>query len=109
VSVFRKNEMIELVERLTEWLLSIRRAYEAGRSDEALAEIAKARALVAGGLGSSVDRVDAATVVALLGAEKARLYGELARTEADVRLSMGDEAGAQRSRARADAIARAAG
>ncbi len=96
--------MIELVERLTEWLLSIRRAYEAGRNDEALAEILKARALVAGALGSSIDRVDATTVVALLGAEKARLYGELARAEADVRLAMGDEAAARKRRASAPTI-----
>ncbi len=107
MGLFQKNELIELLERLTRWLLAIRAAYGAGRNDEALDEIRKARALLAGALGSSIDRVDASTVVALLGPEKARVYGELARLEGDVRLAMGDEAAARKATARADEVERA--
>jgi hypothetical protein len=107
VGLFQKNELVELLERLTKWLLAIRAAYASGRKDEALDEIRKARALLAGSLGSSIERVDASTVVALLGAERARMYAELARVEAEVRLSMGDEAGARAASARCDAVERA--
>jgi len=106
VGLFQKNELIELLERLTKWLLAIRAAYASGRNDEALDEIRKARALLAGSLGSSIERVDASTVVALLGVERARLYGELARVEAEVRLAMGDEAAARSARLRADELER---
>ena len=107
MGLFQKNELIELLERLTKWLLAIRAAYASGRNDEALDEIRKARALVAGALGGSIDRVDASTVIALLGRERARVYGELARLEAEVRLATGDDAAARKSSARADAIERA--
>jgi len=107
MGLFQKNELIELLERLTKWLLAIRAAYASGRNDEALDEIRKARALLAGALGSSIDRVDASTVVALLGPEKARVYGELARLESEVQLAAGDEAAARKATARAEAIERA--
>src|SRR5271156_4390839 len=85
MGLFQKNELIELLERLTKWLLAIRAAYASGRNDEALDEIRKARALLAGALGSSIERVDGSTVLALLGPERARVYAELARLEAEVR------------------------
>jgi hypothetical protein len=107
VGLFQKNELIELLERLTEWLLAIRAAHASGHDDEALDEIRKARMLLAGALGGSIERVDASTVVALLGRERARVYADLARLEAEVRLADGDELAARKAGARADEIDRA--
>ncbi len=107
MGLFQKNELVELLERLTQWLLAIRAAFASGRNDEALDEIRKARALLAGALGGSIDRVDASTVVALLGREKARVYGELARLEAEVQNARGDDAASRKASLRAEAVERA--
>ena len=85
MGLFQKDRLIQQLEELTKMLLAIRSALAAGHVDEALTEIRVARALVAGTLAGTLLRVDAATVVALLGPEKAKIYDELARLEADAR------------------------
>jgi len=66
-----------------------------------------ARRTLAGALLSTLDRVDAASVVSLLGRERAGAWGELAGLEAEAREASGDAAGARRARARAGEIAAA--
>jgi hypothetical protein len=79
---------------------------EGGRHPEALASIAEARKALAGPLGASLERLDGASVVAMLGRERARAYAEAAGLESDVRTASGDEATANKARARAAEIER---
>lgn len=85
MSLFQRDRLIEQLEKLTKMLLAIRSALAAGHVDETLAAIREARALVAGNLSGTIERVDAATVAALLGPERAKIYDELARLEAEAR------------------------
>ncbi len=85
MGLFEKDRLIKLLEQLTKMLLAIRAALAAGNTDDALASIREARALVAGPLAGTLERVDASTVLALLGPEKAKIYDELARLEVEAR------------------------
>ena len=85
MSLFQKDRLIQQLEELTKMLLAIRSALAAGHVDETLTAIREARALVAGQLAGTLERVDASTIAALLGPEKAKIYGELARLEAEAR------------------------
>jgi hypothetical protein len=107
MGLFEKDRLIKLLEQLTKMLLAIRAALAAGNAPEALDAIRDARAALAGPLGGSLERVDASTVVALIGEEKARVYVELARLEAEARTASGDDAGARKATARADDVERA--
>jgi mannose/fructose/N-acetylgalactosamine-specific phosphotransferase system component IID len=85
VSFFEKDRLIKLLEQLTKMMLAIRAAIAAGLLDDALASIREARTALTGPLAGTIERVDAATVAALLGPEKAKMYAELAQLEAEVR------------------------
>lgn len=89
MGLFQKDPLVQLLERLTKMLAAIRAATAAGNVDEALAAIRDARALVAGPLAGTLERVDAATAASLLGPEKAKVFDELARLEAEARASRG--------------------
>jgi hypothetical protein len=88
MGLFQKDPLVQLLERLTK-IAAIRAATAAGNVDEALAAIRDARALVAGPLAGTLERVDAATAASLLGPEKAKVFDELARLEAEARASRG--------------------
>jgi hypothetical protein len=106
MGLFEKNELVRLLEELTKRMEGVR----AGLVDDpagALAAIDEARRTLAGPLLTTLDRVDAGTVVALLGRDRARVYAELAHLEAQARDATGDASGAQRAGVRADEIARA--
>jgi hypothetical protein len=107
VGLFEKNELVRILEELTRRKESIRAALASGDATGALAGIDEARRVLAGGLSSTLDRVDASTVVSLIGRERAQAWGELAGLEADARDASGDPAGARRARARADELLRA--
>jgi hypothetical protein len=107
VGLFEKNELVRILEELTKRKESIRAALAKGDPVGALASIAESRRALAGGLVSTLDRVDGATVISLLGRERARAWGELAELEAEAREASGDAAGARRAQARAREIASA--
>jgi hypothetical protein len=105
VGLFDKNELVRVLEELTRRKESIRASLASGDPVDALAAIAEARRTLAGALLSTLDRVDSASVVSLLGRERARAWGELAELEAEARKASGDTLGARRAEARAKAIA----
>jgi len=107
VGLFEKNELVRVLEELTRRKESIRAALANGDPVGALASIAEGRRALAGALSSTLDRVDAASVVSLLGRERAGAWGELAQLEADAREASGDAVGARRAHARAREIAAA--
>jgi len=76
---------------------------------EALATIADAQRHVTGPLGGGLDRLDAKSVVSLLGAKKAAMHAELLRLEAEARDALGDAVKARSLEARAAGIERALG
>ena len=104
MGLFQKDYLLRLLEQLTEMMAKIRAALAAGRAREALDAIRKARGVLAGPLADSLDRVDAASAVALLGREKARVHGELLQLEADAHAALGDEAAARRAEMRVRAV-----
>jgi hypothetical protein len=55
----------------------------------------------------TLERVDAATVVSLLGREKAHAYAELATLEAAARAALGEDRASERASHRAQEIERA--
>lgn len=106
MGLFEKNELVRILEELTRRKESIRAALANGDAAGALAAIDEARRVLAGALVSTLDRVDAATVVALVGRERAQAWAELANLEAEAREASGDGAGARRARARAEELLR---
>lgn len=107
MGLFEKNELVALLEDLTKRRESLRAGIAAGEIAETLAAIDEARRLLAGSLLTTLERMDAGTVVMLLGRDRAQVYAELARLEAQAREAMGDAGGARRAGARADEIAKA--
>jgi hypothetical protein len=107
MGLFEKDYILRLLEQLAQMLAAIRALVAGGRSREALASIEQARRTLAGPLAASLERLDAASVVSMLGREKAAPYAELARLESEARRAEGDEAAALRAAARADEIERA--
>jgi hypothetical protein len=107
VGLFEKNELVRVLEELTRRKESIRASLASGDPVDALASIDEARRAIAGALLSTLDRVDAASVVSLLGRERAGAWAELAQLEAEARAANGDAVGARRARARAGEIAAA--
>jgi hypothetical protein len=109
VGLFEKNELVRLLEELTKRMESIRASLANGDPTGALAAIDQARRALAGPLLSTLDRVDGATVVSLVGRERARAWAELASLESRARDAAGDAASARRADARAKEIALALG
>jgi hypothetical protein len=107
MGLFEKNELVALLEELAKRRESLRAGIAAGEIDDTLAAIDEARRMLAGSMLASLDRVDAATVVMLLGRERAQVYVELARLEAQAREAMPDADGARRAATRAEEIAQA--
>jgi hypothetical protein len=106
MGLFEKDYLLRLLEQITKMIAAVAALITGGRAREALVEIEKARGALAGPLAKSLERVDGASVVALLGDEKARLYATLARQEADALSALSEEDGARRATARAAEIER---
>jgi hypothetical protein len=109
MGLFAKDYLLRLLEQLTEMMAAIRGAIGAGKSREALAQIADAQQLLVGPLGASLDRLDGGSVVSLLGVEKARMFAELLRLEVEARDALGEGAKARAIEGRAAAITQALG
>jgi hypothetical protein len=105
--LFEKDYVLRLLEHLTELIQAVRARLTGGEPAEALATIAEARKTLAGPLARTLDRVDGATVVSLLGRERAQPYAELSRLEAQAHRDLGNDAAARREDARAAEIERA--
>ncbi len=106
MGLFEKNELVRVLEELSKRKESIRAALATGNPAGALQSIEEARRALVGSLFATLDRVDGATVVALLGRERAQAYAELGQLEAEGREAAGDAAGARRAAARAAEVAR---
>ena len=104
MGLFEKDYLLRLLEQLTEMVAAVRGAIGAGKNREALATIAEAQQRLAGPLGASLERLDAGSVVSLLGAEKARMHAQLLRLEAEARDGLGEAARARTIEARAEGI-----
>ena len=107
MGLVEKDPIVRLLEELTKRMAAARASLTGGNPREALAVIDDARRTLGGALASSLERVDGATVVTLLGREKAAAYADLARLEAEARRALGEDAGATRAEARATEIDRA--
>ena len=109
MGLFEKDYLLRMLEQITEMIAAIRGAMGAGRSREALVQIADAQQRLAGPLGASLDRLDGASVVSLLGVEKARMFVELLRLEVVARDALGEGAKARAIEGRAAAITQVLG
>ncbi|HEX3343823.1 MAG TPA: hypothetical protein VHS09_04585 [Polyangiaceae bacterium] len=107
MGLVEKDPLVRLLEELTKRKAATQASLAGGRPAEALASVEQARKTLGGALASTVERVDGATVVTLLGKEKAAAYAELARLEAEVRRALGEDAAAGRAEARAVEVERA--
>ena len=107
MGLFEKDYLLRLLEQLSEMVAAISAAVRGGKSRDALAMIAEAQQKLAGPLGAGLDRLDAGSVVSLLGAEKAPVYAQLLRLEAEARDALGEQAKARAIEGRAGAIERA--
>jgi hypothetical protein len=106
MGLFEKDHVLRQIEKLNEFLAAIAVHLTGGRPSEALALTIEAQADLAGPLARSLSRLDAASVVAVLGRDKAKSYAELLHREADARHALGETALADSLAARADTIAR---
>jgi hypothetical protein len=107
VGLFEKDPLVKLLEELTKRMAAARASLTGGTPREALVLIDEARRTLGGALASTIERVDGATVVTLLGKEKAGAYADLARLEAEARTALGEDAAATRAEVRAAEIDRA--
>jgi hypothetical protein len=107
MGLFEKDYVLRLLEQLTALIQGVRARLAGGEPAEALTAIAEARKTLAGPLARTLDRVDAGTLVSLLGRDRARLYAELSHLEGRARRDLGDEAAARREEAHAAEIERA--
>jgi hypothetical protein len=107
MGLFERDPIVRLLEELTKRMASMRAALASGNPEDVLASVAEARRMLAGPMASTLDRVDGATVVTLMGKDKARALAGLARLEAETRRALGEEAAAARAEARASEIERA--
>jgi hypothetical protein len=109
LGLFEKDPVVRLLEELTKRMAAVRAALTGGDPRDALVAVDAMRRTLSGPLASTIERVDGATVVTLLGKEKAGAYAGLARLEADARRALGEETATARAEARATEIERAAG
>ena len=107
MGLVEKDPIVRLLEELTKRMAAVRASLAGGSPPDALLVIDQARKTLGGALASTIERVDGATVVTLLGKEKAAAYAELARLEAEARRALAEEAAAPRAAARAAEIDRA--
>ncbi len=107
MGLIEKDPIVRLLEELTKRMASARASLAGGHPPDALAAVDQARRTLGGALASSLERVDGATVVTLLGKEKAAAYADLARLEAEARRALGEDATAARAEGRAAEIDRA--
>jgi hypothetical protein len=107
MGLVEKDPIAALLEELTKRKAAVRASLSGGNPRDALLAVDQARRTLAGPLASTIERVDGATVVTLLGKEKASAYADLARLEGEARRALGEEAAALRAEARADEIDRA--
>ena len=109
MGLFQKDPIVRLLEELTKRMAAVRVSLAGGSPRDALAAIDEARRTLAGPMASTLERVDGAAVVMLLGKEKAVAYAELERLEGEARSALGEDAAATRAEARAVEVDRAAG
>jgi hypothetical protein len=107
MGLFEKDPIVRLLEELTKRMAAARESLAGGDPRDALVAIDQARRTLGGALASTLERVDGATVVTLLGKEKAGAYADLARLEAEARRALGEDAAATRAEAWAAEIDRA--
>jgi len=106
MGLVEKDPLVRLLEELTKRMAAARASLAGGNPPDALVAVEQARRTLAGPLASTIERVDASTVVTLLGKEKAGAYAELARLEAEARRALAQDAAATRAEARAAEIDR---
>jgi hypothetical protein len=106
MGLVEKDYIVRLLEQLSQMVAAISAHMTGGRPHEALESIESARRALAGPLASALERVDASSVVALIGADKARVYAELARLESQARAAFGEDGMARAAARRADEIDR---
>ena len=109
MGLVEKDPIVRLLEELTKRMASARASLAGGDPPDALRTIDQARKTLGGAMASAVERVDGATVVTLLGREKAGAYADLARLEAEAHRALGEDAAASRAEARAAEVDRAVG
>jgi hypothetical protein len=109
MGLFEKDPIVRLLEELTKRMVAARASLTGGDPRAALLAVEEARRTLGGALASSLERVDASTVVTLLGREKAGAYADLGRLEAEARRALDDDAAAKRADARATDIDRVLG
>jgi hypothetical protein len=109
VGLFEKNHILRVLEELTERMSAARTRVAGGDPAGALAEVLESRKALAGSMAGTLERMDGGTVVALLGAERARGYAALSRLEGEARAALGQPTEARRAEGRADEIERALG
>ncbi len=109
MGLFEKDYLLRLLEQLTQMVAAIVAAVRGGKNADALAMIAQAQQTLAGPLAGGLDRLDAASVVSLLGAEKTRIYAQLLRLEVEARDGLGETAKARAIEARAAGLEGALG
>jgi len=109
MGLFEKDYLLRLLEQLAAMVAAIRTAIRGGKHRDALAAIAEAQQRLAGPLAMGLDRLDPASILSLLGAEKARVYAELLQLEAEAREGLGETAKVNGIRALATGLERAAG
>jgi hypothetical protein len=107
LGLVEKDPIVRLLEELTKRMAAVRASLTGGSPPDALVGIDQARKTLGGALASTLERVDGATVMTLLGREKAGAYAELARLEAEAQRALGLEAAATQAEARAAEIDRA--
>lgn len=107
MGLIEKDPIVRLLEELSKRMAAARASLAGGDPPDALAAVEQARRTLCGGLASTIERVDGATVVTLLGKEKAAAYADLARLDAEIRRALGEEGAATRAEARAAEIERA--
>jgi hypothetical protein len=107
MGLFERDPIVRLLEELTKRMAAARESLAGGNPRDALVAIDGARRSLVGPMVSTVDRVDASTVLSLLGREKAEAYAALARLQGEARRALGEEAGAAAIEARAGEIERA--
>ncbi|MGD0528337.1 MAG: hypothetical protein ABSE49_24590 [Polyangiaceae bacterium] len=107
MGLVEKDPIVRLLEELTKRMAAARASLAGGDPPGALAAVEQARRTLGGALAATIERVDGATVVTLLGKEKAGAYADLSRLEAEIRHAMGEDAAATRAEARAAEIDRA--
>ncbi|MGH7297678.1 MAG: hypothetical protein ACRELB_22260 [Polyangiaceae bacterium] len=109
MGLFERDPIVRVLEELTERMAAARVSLAEGDAGRALAAILEARRTLAGPLAATAERMDGATVVSLLGKDRARAYADVTRLEAEARRALGEDGAAARADARATEIERALG